>query len=125
MKKIELPPASEESEQVALCQWWRLAHPVYRVPEFALYAVPNGGWRHPATAARLKASGVRAGVSDLVLAVARGGFHGLYLEMKRSDGKPTASQSEFLAYVREAGYRSEIARGFEPARAIIVGYLKG
>jgi hypothetical protein len=42
-----------------------------------LYAVPNGGFRHKAVAGKMKAQGVRAGVLDFNLDVARGGYHGL------------------------------------------------
>lgn len=31
------------------------------------FAVPNGGWRNPVVAAKLKAEGVRSGVSDLII----------------------------------------------------------
>ena len=41
----------------------------YQYPELSalLFAVPNGGRRDPVTGARLKAEGVVAGVSDLIL----------------------------------------------------------
>ena len=37
-----------------------------------MFRIPNGGSRHPAEAARLKAQGVKAGVPDLCIPVARG-----------------------------------------------------
>src|SRR5699024_3023532 len=45
-----------------------------------IYHVPNGGQRSKKTAADLKREGVKAGVSDLVVMSARGGWHGMYLE---------------------------------------------
>ena len=56
---------------------------VSKYPKLALlYAVPNGGDRHPAVAAKLKAEGVKAGQPDLCLPVACRGFHSLYIETK-------------------------------------------
>lgn len=116
--------ATEEQEQVTLIQWWAHAHKMFRLPEFALYCVPNGGWRHPGTAARLKKQGVRPGVSDLFLTVARAGFHGLYIEMKRSeDGRTSPSQREFLDFVSGEGYKAVVAEGAEEAIRAIKYYL--
>lgn len=62
-----------------------------------LFAIPNGGERAAPVAARMKAEGAKAGVSDLMLPVARvvrsgtignwpyGLHHGLFLEMKRPE----------------------------------------
>lgn len=47
-----------------------------------LFAIPNGGLRSKTEAKRLKAQGVKPGVPDLMLAVARCGAHGLFIEMK-------------------------------------------
>jgi hypothetical protein len=57
-----------------------------------LHAIPNGGHRHKATAARLKAAGVKAGVPDICLPVARGDWHGLYIELKVGKNKLTEAQ---------------------------------
>ena len=58
--------ASEHQEQVALFRWAEFA--IARWPELALmYAIPNGGHRHKAVAAGLKAEGVKRGVPDVCL----------------------------------------------------------
>ena len=114
---------AEHTEQVALFRWAKLAagaHPELRL----MFAVPNGGHRHKATAGRLKAEGVKSGVPDIILPVARGGFHGLYLELKRQKGtRPTAEQRQWLADLEAEGYRTDWCRGWEPAREVIVAYL--
>jgi hypothetical protein len=112
----------EHKEQAALVKWASLQTAAR--PELAmLYAVPNGGHRHPATAARLKAEGVRRGVPDLCLPVARGGFHGLYVELKAEGGRPTVEQRAWIEALRALGYRAEVCVGWERAKAVIEEYL--
>ena len=119
----ELP--SEHVEQVRLFQWARLAaatHPELRL----LYAIPNGGARHPVVAAKLKAEGVKRGVPDICLPVARGKWHGLYIELKRQRGtRPSDDQIMWIASLSNAGYRAVWCRGWEAARAVIENYLRG
>lgn len=75
-----LPVPTESVEQQCLFRW--AAFQSGRFPELALlYHVPNGGSRKKAEAGRFRAEGVKAGVPDLCLPVARGGFHGLYIRV--------------------------------------------
>ena len=90
------------------------------------YHVPNGGQRSKATAAALKGQGVKAGVSDLVVALARGGYHGLYLEFKATPPDHAAladSQREWLGKVEQQGYCAVLARGLDEAKAVIREYM--
>lgn len=114
---------SEHQVQVAVIQWWRLQHQIYALPEFALFAIPNGGARDPITGARLKAEGVRAGALDLCLAAPRGTYHGWYGEMKVGDNKPTEKQQAFIAYLDSAGYKTGVHWTSESAIDSIREYL--
>ena len=90
------------------------------------YHVPNGGQRNKATAAALKGQGVKAGVSDLVVALARGGYYGLYLEFKATPPDHSAladSQREWLVKVEQQGYCAVLARGLDEAKAVIREYM--
>ena len=74
---------SEAQEQCELIKWADSCVKTNIHPELAmLYAVPNGGRRDKAEAAHLKMQGVKAGVPDLCLAVPKGKYHGLYIELK-------------------------------------------
>lgn len=125
----------EDREQVNLFNWSKLkAIKVHGVRGFLfdfLYAIPNGGKRRKAEAGRLKKQGVKAGVSDVHLPIAMGGYIGLWIELKRpiviGTTKPVASpaQKEWLERMREAGHRAELAFGFEQAKEIIESYLSG
>ena len=114
---------TEEQEQAAIFEWVTLMQP--QIPELAdLFHIPNGGWRAPATAAKLKAQGVKPGVSDLMLPVARGGYHGLWIELKRrKGGKVSPHQSDWITEMRFQGYRAEVCHGSEEACDLIYRYL--
>lgn len=68
-----------------------------------LFHVPNGGKRQAREAARLKAQGVKAGVNDLVLPIAVGGYGGLWIELKWGKNQLTMAQLDFHQRLREGG----------------------
>lgn len=113
----------EHKEQCALIDWWRLTHKQYGLPEFALFAIPNGGKRNITTAVRLKREGVRAGVADLMLAMPSDVYSGLFIEMKAGKNKTTETQNTFLDYAQKYGYRACVCYGWEDAAQKIRNYL--
>lgn len=120
---ISLPVPTEAQEQITLFSWAA----VQAIPELALlYHIPNGGSRHKAEAARLRAEGVRAGVPDLCLPVPRGGFHGLYIELKRlRGGRLGEQQRAWLDALGKQGYAVAVCKGWEDAAETILRYLEG
>ncbi len=90
-----------------------------------LHAIPNGGARSKAAAGKLKAEGVKKGVSDLYLPVARGGYHGLYIEMKAVDGRPSPEQREWMSQVIGQGYCAEVCYGADAAKELLTAYMAG
>jgi hypothetical protein len=88
-----------------------------------LVAIPNGSKRDAITGARLKAEGVAKGFPDMVLFVARGGFHGLAIELKVQRGSVGKEQAQWHDDLRLEGYRVEVCYGWESARDIILHYL--
>lgn len=75
-------------------------------------------------AAVLKKMGVKRGVPDLCLPVARGQFHGLYIEMKRSDGGTVSDDP--LWWIEQLignGYASVICDGWESGKEALLWYL--
>ena len=113
----------EGKEQASLFKWLALQHP--RAFKLA-YHVPNGGHRVKAVAAKLKGQGVKAGVSDIVLPMARGGYFGLYIEFKATpphDSPVTESQHSYLMSVELQGYMALVCRGINEAIEVINGYM--
>ena len=117
------PVASEAQEQAAVIDWWRFACRKYGVPEVALLHIANEGTRSVVRGRLQKRQGVRAGVSDLFLSVARGEFCGLWIEMKRQGGRVRPEQREFLEKMRELGYDGAVCHGAEAAIEKIHAYL--
>jgi hypothetical protein len=118
------PGDREGQEQAALMAEIKLRHPEV----FALiYHVPNGGHRHMLVAVKLKQQGVKAGVPDLVLPMARGGFFGLYIEFKATspnDADVSASQTEWLRALNAQGYLAIVCRGHAEAMEQLRAYLR-
>ena len=114
----------EEIEQKAVVRWAELN--AGRWPELRLlYHVPNERKCTPQQGALNKALGVKSGVPDLVLPVARGVFHGLYIEMKRKKGGSLSpSQKWWLAELEKQGYKAVRCNGFEAAADEIEKYLQ-
>ena len=112
----------ESGHQEALFIW--AGYQQVRMPELAyLHHVPNGGKRDKATATALKRQGVKAGVPDIVLPAARGGYHGMYIELKAGQNKATASQKRWLEYLRQQGYFTAVCYGWQSAAELIETYL--
>ena len=121
----KIPSVSEHKEQTALFYWASVM--THKYPELKLlHAIPNGGLRDKAVAGKLKAEGVKPGVPDVCLPVARGGFHGLYIEMKRVDeGKTSDEQGWWLAELVKQGYYTWVCHGAVEAIEVIENYLGG
>ncbi len=116
----------EEAEQIALFQWRDIA--AKSIPELRwLHSSLNGVPLSPGLAAKMRRMGMTKGVVDVFLPVARNGYAGLYIEMKRRNGVPSDlsdDQSEFIDFAREQGYRADWCKGWERARDLILNYLE-
>lgn len=125
-EQIELGEKSgrnkEESElQIRCVKWFREEYPKYSK---ALFSVPNGGTRHKLEAVTLKAEGVTAGVSDLVLAVPDKYTNGAFIEMKTSKGRLSDEQKEFLDLMQELCYTAVVVRTFDQFKEVVNKQMK-
>ena len=99
-KSRSKPHDEEHRIQCACVNWFGYQYPEYHG---LLFAVPNGGARSKATAGRLKAEGVVAGVADLLLLVPSSPYHGLCIEMKTKTGRQSDSQKAWQDDVEQQG----------------------
>jgi len=110
---------TEYDEQAAIFQW---ANNHTNPHVGMLYANANGQYR-PGQRAE---PGLKSGVPDMFLPVPRGGFHGLYIELKRKKGSVTSNaQKKWLRALTERGYAAVICYGAEQAKATIEKYVLG
>ena len=120
---------TEDGHQLAFFCWCALNYKEYPELKWAFH-VPNGGFRHKAEAAKLRAMGVRSGVPDICLPVRRGSYSGLFIELKRmaKDGKREGRLSDnqkevWIPFLKSQGFGVAVAYGWMEARNIIVSYL--
>jgi hypothetical protein len=113
-------PVTESEHQLVVMTYCR-THQDDRLR--LMFAIPNGGCRSKREAAELKATGVKAGVSDLFLPVMSKGKGGLWIEMKTSDGKVSDEQKEWIGAMQRGGYEATVCYGYQEAICAIEHYL--
>lgn len=86
---------TEEELHIRVMNYLRHSLPMRHANgEYLYYHTPNGGWRHPAIAAKLKAMGTLAGVPDLIFIRPHNGLQKLdFIELKK-DAKQKLSESQ-------------------------------
>lgn len=117
---------SEHDEQAQAIAWARANADSYP-PLRWLFAIPNGGHRHIRQAALLKEEGVLRGVSDLCLPFPNKLYHGLYIEVKRVNGRHSdirKEQFEFMDWANGQGYLAVVCFGAEEIKTALLDYLK-
>lgn len=98
---------SEDDAQMHFVSWFRKQYDGVRI-----FAIPNGGARHPAVAMKLKLTGVTRGVPDLYVPA-----WGLWIEMKREGtGRLSPAQLDWLEYLDEIGDTTMVCYGLEDAK---------
>ena len=120
----------EHNIQCACVRWFNFQWPEYRG---LLFAIPNGGARSKATAGKLKAEGVVAGVADLILLVPKcvkakdewwyNTIHGLCIEMKTAKGRQSPEQKGWQEMVEAHGYKYAVCHSLDEFMNTINNYL--
>lgn len=107
--------SSEDAEQEAVVEYCDLLH----IP---IVHIPNEGKRSLSYAARMKRMGLRSGFPDLLVPLARGGYHGLFIEMKYGKNKTTKEQKEWLECLSAEGYACAVCYNAAEAIKTIESY---
>lgn len=116
VKHLTRTLVNEHLEQCAVIDYCKIRR-------YPVFAIPNGGSRNKAEAAKLKAEGVSAGVPDLFIPIPKQGYHGLFIEMKVGKNRTSLEQDEWLALLRKNGYRAEVCYGADAAIKTIDDYI--
>ena len=114
----------EHIEQTLLIKWFYLQYPT----EIIIH-IPNELIRTCTQAMRAVLAGMVTGAPDLFMPVARGEYHGLFIEMKRKavKGKPkgvvSERQKQVIEHLESRKYLCQVCHGFEQARTAIMTYM--
>jgi hypothetical protein len=102
----------EERLQRAVAQLLMLAYPGLR-----WRAIPNGEYRSPRTAGRLRAMGVQPGVADLHITLPFG--RTAWIELKSATGRLSPEQRAFQDYERGIGAQYAVCRSLDEVQATL------
>lgn len=104
--KPETQP-SEHLEQVRFVSWFRRTYPTVKI-----MSIPNGGHRHIAVAAKMKAEGQAKGAPDIFIPAWL-----CWIEFKKiKGGTVSQAQKDWIAYLKAIGHTVIIGHGFEDAK---------
>ena len=110
---------SEDRLQSEVIKYIRYAYPKVR------YCASLGGIRTTyKQAVKAKNTGYVKGFPDLFIYEARGGYHGLAIEIKTIKGRATKEHKEWIEALNERGYKAEVVKGLPEILNCIDAYLK-
>lgn len=113
------PKMSEFQHQIHLFQWCLRQGS----PADLIFSIGNQGSISAVKGQRDKMAGLRAGVPDMCLPVARGGYHSLYIELKKIGGRPSAAQLSWIEILTNLRHRAVVCEGWLEAKSAIEDYL--
>lgn len=120
---------ADEEHQIQVRYFeWAETEGAARWPELGtalLHAVPNGGKRGKLTSWKMKLEGVKRGVLDISLDVARRGYFGAKIETKKPGAVPSAEQRTYGVAVSDQGYYVVWCETFEELRDATIWYMSG
>lgn len=117
--------ATEAQNQAAVFKWSRQPSIRKKWPELALlYHIKNETKEGAKQVAIDRSQGVKKGVPDLHLPVARGPYHSLYIEMKTKTGRPSQEQIWWGERLQQQGNQWQVCHGWENAVYAICKYLE-
>lgn len=115
-----MPLKPEQIEQIKLFAWIKSRKDL----EPFCFSIPNERRVSPQHGFMLKKMGLKAGVSDIFCAIAKGHYHGMFLELKAGYNKPNELQIKFMDDMTHQGYYATWCKGYEKARELMEYYLE-
>jgi hypothetical protein len=110
---------TESKIQQEIVNWYNNTYCLkFHEPRGLIFAVPNGGTRNKLEAITLKATGMLAGVSDLIVILPNGKL--IFVEIKTDKSKQSEKQIEFEHRVKALGYEYCIIRSLDEFKKIIL-----
>jgi VRR-NUC domain-containing protein len=118
LKILKSGNISEETIHITVMEWVRSNQ---NIKKFILH-FPNEGRRTLRFGKLLQGMGMRAGVSDLFIAIQRHGFGGAWIELKSSGGIVSQFQKDFLSDMSQQNYFTAICWSIDEAINTIKWY---
>ena len=87
-------------------------------PRGMIFSIPNGGTRNKLEAITMKATGLLAGASDLIVILPNGKLS--FIELKTDTGKQSDKQIDFENRVNALGFEYKIIRSLEEFKQWII-----
>lgn len=112
---------SEDKIQQDIVIWFNNNYCLkHHAPRCSIFSVPNGGTRNKLEAIKLKSTGMKAGVSDLIVVMPE---IVLFVEVKTETGKQSDKQKEFEIIISKLGFKYYLVRSLDEFKIIINSYL--
>lgn len=109
---------SEDRLQTNFIKYLALKYPKTR------YCASLGGIRTSfKQAIKAKANGYVKGFPDVQICEAKGGFFGLFIELKYK-GYPTKEQKSWIEDLNKLGYKAVVAKGLDQACDVLNDYMR-
>lgn len=115
---------SESREQQIIFEWASWQKNKYPGIE-AMYHIANEGKRSASNGSRLKREGLKSGVSDICVPVAKCGYNNLYIELKSGKNKATKEQLDFIGLINKYGGKALVVYEADNAIEVIKAYFEG
>lgn len=117
--KLDVP--YEADEQTQLNEWCEKQGILFT-------HIPNEAKRSKRVGAELVKQGMKKGFPDNFIPIARNGYHGLFIELKRRDkskSRVSDEQRDWIEKLNAEGYCAEICYGADAAITVIENYIHG
>lgn len=108
---------SEDKIQQDIFMWFNNNYCLkHHKPRYTIFSVPNGGTRNIKEAMKLKSTGLKAGVSDLIVVM----DEVIFIEVKTEIGVQSQKQKEFQKIITDLGYRYLVVKSLKEFQSCIL-----
>lgn len=120
---------TESEEQREVVRWFRGEFPeLSQAIRLSMNGINFGSMRSSPKGARMismmRSQGMTDGETDLAFLIPNDQFHGLLIEMKTKNGKPTDKQLAYINFMNGQGYFATVCYGAEDAKRTIESYIR-
>jgi hypothetical protein len=121
-KKRKKYTYKESDEQSAFFDWLDIDPAMRKVSQVSM-AIPNARRSSWFMGKKRKREGVRAGVPDVFIAWPHGKYHGLFIEHKVKDEKPSKVQIKRMGFFTEVGYHCVVSYSADESIEAVKKYI--